>query len=332
MTAIVDLAADLSKSLQMENVLAMLAERLKQLVPYDCLAIYVRERTILKARYTSGLNSSAFASLEIPVGQGLSGWVVENGKAIINGNPAVEPGYVEASGQLGSLNSALAIPLGDGVEQFSGVLTLYRAEKDAYTADHLRVLLAIKGEIARAVEKALRVQKVEAGTVADQLTGLPTKTALLGYMQDGFAAQRKPVTVLLCDIDEFRRVNDLFGRPKGDELLKLVSDILRTNSRNVDYVARVGADEFALLLTAARPEELAGKIEALNGLVTNACRSLCGEESSGLTIGVACFPENGADAESLLAFAEQALGKAKEARRAGRSVMLQFEHSVRRPT
>ena len=331
MRTIVDLSMDLSKSLHTDDVLSMLGERLKQLVPYDCLAIYVRERSILKARYTTGLNSQTFASLEIPVGQGLSGWVVENGKAIINGNPAVEPGYVEAAGQATALNSALAIPLGDGVEQFSGVLTLYRTEKDAYSADHLRVLLAIKGDIARAVQGALRSHKTETGTVADPLTGLPTKTALLAYLQDGFTAQRKPVTVLLCDIDEFRRVNDLFGRPKGDELLKLVSDILRTNSRNVDYVARVGADEFVLLLAAARAEDLAGKIEALNGLVSNACRGLCGEESSGLTIGVACFPENGADAESLMAFAEQALARAKEARRASRNVMLQLEHSIRRP-
>ena len=61
---------DLSKSLRMEDILSILAERLKQLVPYDCLAIYVRERSILKARYTSGLTSQIFASLEIPGGPG----------------------------------------------------------------------------------------------------------------------------------------------------------------------------------------------------------------------------------------------------------------------
>ncbi len=208
---------------------------------------------------------------------------------------------------------------------------MYRTEKDAYSADHLRVLLAIKGDIARAVDGAIRFQKAQQGTGADELTGLPTKAALLAYLQDGFAAQRKPVTVLLCDIDEFRRVNELFGRPTGDELLKLVANILRNNSRSVDYVARAGGDEFVLLLAAARPEELAGKIESLDRLVANACRGLCGEESSGLAVGVACFPENGADAESLMAFAEQALARAKEARRASRNVVLQLEHSVRRP-
>jgi diguanylate cyclase (GGDEF)-like protein/putative nucleotidyltransferase with HDIG domain len=331
MRIIVDLAMDLSKSLRMEDILSILAARLKQLVPYDCLAIYVREKSVLKARFTSGVSSQRFASLEIPMGQGLSGWVVENGKAIINGNPAVEPGYAEASGQLGALNSALSIPLGDGMDQMSGALTLYRADKDAYNADHLRVLLAIKGDIAKAVDGAIRFQKTQQGTGADELTGLPARSALLACLQDGFVAQRKPVTLVLGDIDEFRRVNEVFGRPNGDELLKLVANILRNNSRSVDYVARVGPDEFVVLLAAARPEELAGKIEALDRLVANACRGLCGEETSGLAAGVACFPENGADAESLMAYAEQALAHAKEARRASRNVILQLEHSIRRP-
>jgi len=331
MRVIVDLALDLSKTLRMEDILSILAARLKQLVPYDCLAIYVREKSILKARYTSGLTSQVFASLEIPVGNGLSGWVVENGKAIINGNPAVEPGYAEASGQLGALNSALSIPLGDGVDQMSGALTLYRTEKDAYNADHLRILLAIKGDIARAVDGAIRFQKAQEGSGSDELTGLPTRSALLSYLQDGFAAQRKPVTVLLGDIEDFRRINELFGRSTGDELLKRVANILRHNSRSVDYVARAAGDQFVLLLAAARPDELSGKIEALDRLVAGACRDLCAEEICGLVFGVACFPENGADAASLMAFAEQSLADAKEARRSRRNVVLQLEHSVRRP-
>jgi diguanylate cyclase (GGDEF)-like protein/putative nucleotidyltransferase with HDIG domain len=331
MRVIVDLALDLSKSLRTEDILSLLAARLKQLVPYDCMVVYVREKSVLKARYTSGVGSQRFASIEIPVGQGVSGWVVENGKAIVNGNPAVEPGYSDTSAELGALNSALSIPLGDGVDQLSGALTLYRTEKDAYSADHLRVLLAIKGDIARAVDGSIRFQKAQEGTDADQLTGLPTRAALLAYLQDGFAAQRKPVTVLVCDIDQFRRVNELFGRPTGDELLKLVTNILRSNSRSVDYLARVGDDEFAMLLAAARPEELGAKLESLDRLVANACRGLCGEENSGLAVGVACFPDNGADAGSLIAFAEQALAHAKEARRAARSGVLELEHSIRRP-
>ncbi|MBV9770436.1 MAG: diguanylate cyclase, partial [Bryobacterales bacterium] len=322
-SAVVDLVTDLSNSFRMEDILSHLSERLRQLVPFDCLAVYVRERSVLKARYTHGVNSETLASLEIPMGQGLSGWVVENGKAIINGNPAVEPGYVAgATDGLGALKSALSIPLGDGLDQFSGALTLYRAERDAYSADHLRILLASKGDIARAVVGALRLQKALEGTEVDELTGLPVRAAFRAYLQVGFVAQRKAVTVLLCGIEGCERVNEMYGRSMKNELLKVVANILRSNSRGTDYLARTGEDEFVLLLAGAHSNELGGKTEALDRLVRTACRSLCGEESSGLAVGVACFPENGGDADSLIAFAEQSLARDKEVRRASRNVLL----------
>ncbi|MBV9768538.1 MAG: hypothetical protein JOZ32_03105, partial [Bryobacterales bacterium] len=84
-------------------------------------------------------------------------------------------------------------------------------------------------------------------------------------------------------------------------------------------------------LAGAHSNELGGKTEALDRLVRTACRSLCGDESSGLAVGVACFPENGGDADSLIAFAEQSLARDKEVRRASRNVLLQLEHSVRGP-
>jgi diguanylate cyclase (GGDEF)-like protein/putative nucleotidyltransferase with HDIG domain len=310
--------------------LAGLAERLKHFVPYDCLAVYVRDGSVLKACYTSGLNSQTFGSIEIPVGQGLSGWVVENGKAIINGNPAVEPGYIVNGGQTAILYSALSIPMGGGADQFSGALTLYRTEKDAYSAEHLHVLQAIRPDIARAVEEILCLQKSALVGGVDKLTGLPDKAALIEYLQNGFIVPGKPVAILLCDIARFQRVNERFGRAAGDELLKRIGGgILATHRRNADYVARVGGDEFVLLLADARPEELAGRMDSLDRLAAIACRDLCGEEGSGLAIGVACFPQNGSDARSVMAFSEQSLERAKQSRRAQRSDLAELDYSLR---
>jgi len=309
--------------------LAGLAERLKNFVPYDCLAVYVRDGAVLKACYTSGLGGQTFGSIEIPVGQGLSGWVVENGKAIINGNPAVEPGYIASGGQVAILQSALSIPFGGGADQLSGALTLYRTEKDAYSAEHLHVLQAIRPDIARAAEENLRIQKPGRVGGVDKLTGLPDRAALIEYLRDGFIGPGKPVAVLLCDIDRFQRVNLRFGRAAGDELLKRIAGILGKHRSNADYLARLGADEFVLLLADARPEELAGRMDSLDRLAANACREVCGEEGAGLVIGVACFPENGSDARSLLAFAEQSLGRAKESRRAERNPLAELDYSLR---
>ena len=104
MRVIVDLALDLSKILAPEDILSILAARLKQLVPYDCLVIYVRERSAPEGPlHQRGEQSRSSRRSRFRWARALSGWVVENGKAIINGNPAVEPGYAEASGRTGCL-------------------------------------------------------------------------------------------------------------------------------------------------------------------------------------------------------------------------------------
>ena len=106
--------------------------RLKRLVPYDSIAVYVLRDQKLVPEYVNGENFRLFSSLEIPVGEGLSGWVAQNRKPILNGNPSVEAGYMGDPDKFSTLRSALAVPL-EGLNGAVGVLALYRAEKDAFT-------------------------------------------------------------------------------------------------------------------------------------------------------------------------------------------------------
>src|SRR5260370_621176 len=137
-----ELVQDLGNSLSLNETLSLLAIRLKRMIPYDSLAIYVLRDDRLRAEYVSGDNFRLFSSLEIPLGQGLSGWVADNRKPIINGNPCVEPGYLNDETKFTTMRSALAIPL-IGLHGTVSVLTLYHNEKDAFTKHHLRILLAI---------------------------------------------------------------------------------------------------------------------------------------------------------------------------------------------
>ena len=81
------------------------------MVPYDAIAIYVKRDDELVPEYVNGDNFRLFSSLRIPLGQGLSGWVAHNRKPIINGNPSVEPGYLNDPSKFSTLRSALAVPL-----------------------------------------------------------------------------------------------------------------------------------------------------------------------------------------------------------------------------
>src|SRR5579871_2546907 len=126
-----ELSQDLGASLSLDETLSVFSIKLRRLVPYDAIAIFVHRDNELVPEYVNGDNFRMLGSLRIPQGQGISGWVAQNRKPLINGNPSVEPGYVEDAGKSSTLLSALAIPL-EGVEGVVGVLTLYNAEKDFF--------------------------------------------------------------------------------------------------------------------------------------------------------------------------------------------------------
>ncbi|HTA69347.1 MAG TPA: HD domain-containing phosphohydrolase [Bryobacteraceae bacterium] len=134
-------------SLRSEEALAVAALRLKALVPYDAIAFYVSADGMARPRFVSGDDQRLLSSLCVPLGQGLVGWVADVGKPILNGNPTVEPGYVANGTAAPTLSSALALPLEDS-GRVAGVLALYRAAKDAFTAEELLSLAPLCPAIA----------------------------------------------------------------------------------------------------------------------------------------------------------------------------------------
>jgi len=151
--ALAEFGRKLDAGLSLEDTLALLAVRVKRLVPHDAMAVYVLKNKVLVAELVSGENFQLFSGLRIPVGEGLSGWVVQNAKAIMNGNPSVEPGYLNDPGKYSTLRSALAVPL-EGKSGVVAVLALYRADADAFTRDELSVVLELGAGVGVLVEEA----------------------------------------------------------------------------------------------------------------------------------------------------------------------------------
>lgn len=151
---------------RLEDVFSLAAIRVKQFVPYDALAAYCVRDQVLVPVFVSGENFRLFSKLRIPLGEGLSGWVAENHKAILNGNPSVEPGYLNDTNKYSTLRSALAVPL-EGTSGLTAVLALYRANQDAFTADDLRILEALTDRIGPAIEPCT-IHKVNAAAVGSK--------------------------------------------------------------------------------------------------------------------------------------------------------------------
>jgi diguanylate cyclase (GGDEF)-like protein/putative nucleotidyltransferase with HDIG domain len=309
-----ELTQDLGNSLNLHETLSVLDSRLQRLIPYDAIAVYVQREGKLVPEYVNGENFRLFSSLEIPVGQGLSGWVAETRKPILNGNPAVEPGYLNDPSKFSTLRSALAVPLENAVGVI-GVLALYHLGKDAFTKDHLRVLLAINPKISLTIENALKFRQAAISATTDALTSLPNARSLFLHLDAELARARRTgdrLAVLVCDLDGFKQVNDRFGHLEGNRVLKLVAAGLRECCREYDYVARMGGDEFVLVLPGLSPQDLPAKQRALEKVAVDAGFSVCGEKLLNISIGASFCPEHGMDAEGLLADADRRMYLTKQ--------------------
>ncbi|HEV2469910.1 MAG TPA: HD domain-containing phosphohydrolase [Candidatus Sulfotelmatobacter sp.] len=137
------------------DVFSLLSVRITDLVPHESMAVYCPKGEILIPEFVAGENARLFSSLRIPLGEGLSGWVAQNHKAILNGNPSVEPGYLNDPTKYSTLRSALAVPI-EAASVIVAVLALYRAGQDAFSRDDLQVVEALTSELASSIEAATK--------------------------------------------------------------------------------------------------------------------------------------------------------------------------------
>ena len=287
-----ELSQDLGASLSLGETLSVFSVKLKPMVPYDAIAIYIMRDEALVPELVNGDNYRLFSSLRIPLGQGLSGWVAQNRKPIINGNPSVEPGYLNDPSKFSTLSSALAVPL-EGVAGVIGVLALYRADRDAFTSDHLRILLAVSSKMALSIENALKYQQAESSATTDYLTGLPNARSLFLQLDRELARCKRDnttLTVMVSDMDGFKQVNDRFGHLEGNRVLRLFAQALKDSCREYDYVARMGGDEFVVIAPGLASDAASKKADQMRTLARQAGAEVCGEEILSLSVGRAVFP------------------------------------------
>jgi diguanylate cyclase (GGDEF)-like protein/putative nucleotidyltransferase with HDIG domain len=309
-----ELSQDLGVSLSLSETLSVLSMRLRRMIPYDSIAVFVNRNGWLLPELVSGENFRVLSSLKVRLGEGLCGWVALNCKPIVNGNPQVEAGYVVDPEKHTTLQSALAVPL-EGLNGVVGVLAMYHTGRDAFTPDHLRILLAVGSKVAMSVENALKYQQAESSATTDYLTGLPNARSLFVHLAQEVTRCRRmksALAVMVCDIDGFKQINDSYGHLEGDKLLREFSARLKEACRGYDYVARMGGDEFVVTAPGLTPEAAAEKAERLNQAAIESGRHTCGRDIITLSVGVSFCPEDGFDVERLLAEADRRMYSMKQ--------------------
>jgi len=150
----------------------------------------------------------------------------------------------------------------------------------------------------------------------DHLTGLANRRRFERQLEREVSRTLRygrPICLLMLDIDNFKKLNDTFGHSAGDEAISRIGKVLREGTRGIDLAARIGGEEFALILTDATTESACRRAEKLREEITQLVVQHNGEVLGkiSLSIGVSTFPEHASNAEQLLHTADKALYKAK---------------------
>jgi diguanylate cyclase (GGDEF)-like protein len=314
-----ELSGDLGHSLFLSDTLSIFASKLKIMIPHDLICIYVIREGLLHPQYVTGTEQNLFSSLRIPVGQGLSGWVAENNSALVGGNPAVEPGYLSDANVTTNLKSALSIPLEEDGSAI-GVVSLYSRDKNAFSRDHLRVLQSLGPRLGAALSNGRKLSEAQDSAVTDYLTGLPNSRSLYLHLDAEMARSRQNgayLAVFVCDLDGFKSINDEYGHLVGNQALKSIAAAFRECCRSYDYVARMGGDEFVLVLPGVDEVKLEESITRFRIAVEMTGMQL-GFAGLSLSIGAMLFSDSNrdADADAILAEADRRMYADKRRRKA----------------
>ncbi len=242
------------------------------------------------------------------VGEGLSGAAAETGETVLANNVDHDGRYVPLHEDV---KSALSLPLKFGAEVL-GVLSIESLSKDSFSDQDVLTLGTLSDQLAIALHNASSFQVAQEEAITDSLTQLKTHR----FFMEALAAEWRraprsghPFSIIILDLDGFKRVNDRYGHLEGDRVLTSVGRLLASRSRHVNAVARYGGDEFAVLMPEANTEQ--AEILAQRLCTTLASDPYLASHGVTASLGIATFPAHGATTEELLRVADCGMFLAK---------------------
>ena len=211
--------------------------------------------------------------------------------------------------------SVLVLPLVRG-EQVLGTVTLISSKPKAFPPAAREMLRVISHQVGVSLQNARMYQSMEERATTDGLTGLTNHRAFQERLEQLHALcdrTGQKFSLILTDIDHFKSVNDTYGHPVGDAVLKRVAAIFTQRARKVDIVARYGGEEFVLVLPDTDADGAAVFANRLREeIASQTVNSDNGSFSVTLSLGVAAYPQDSLDRHELIEMADQALYYCKE--------------------
>ena len=316
-----DIAQTLSSTLEIDEVLALLAHRTRRLLQASTCAVFMVEEghhKSLVAKAAVGRFEESLRGARARSGRGLTG------KAALHAEPRMgnyDPNDLtlncEADPDMDFKSCVVAPIVSYG--ELLGTINIYDVSARAFSHDEVRVLAFVAQQAALAVQNANAFEEVRDSALRDPLTNLRNGRFLRHCLDRELSRCSRlgePLSVLGIDLDNFKAINDLLGHDAGDIALRHVADILRHELRDYDVIVRNGGDEFVVVLPGTPASEAYLTAERIRLAVAHyAAQDLHQVPGFGGSVGVASYPEEGGDAKSLLARADASMYRDKRARK-----------------
>jgi diguanylate cyclase (GGDEF)-like protein len=331
LTLLFDLSRRLAATLELDRLIGSVTELVGRDLGDHAFALLVAEEGTrdLVVRGVSGLPEEVVGT-RIAFGTGPAGWAAQERATLHVPDTRADPRRPVLPWQQADHGTILVVPLMHQ-EACSGVLAFFRPEPKAFPDEEVRLLEAVAGPVALALENAQLHQQMVRLSQTDALTGVHNRRSLFARLEmERERADRfdHPMGLVLVDVDHFKRFNDRFGHAAGDDILRRVAETLAGAVRKVDLVARYGGEEFAVVVARADHAAALAAGEKLRAAVEAAAVPHEGVEAGRVTIsvGVASWPDDAGDLAGIVDAADAALYAAK---RSGRNVVRGHEPGMR---
>jgi diguanylate cyclase (GGDEF)-like protein len=319
-----ELGKALTSSLQLDQVLRTIMEKIDEFLRPDnwSLLLLDEAKQELYFELAVGKASQALKDVRIKVGQGIGGWVAQNGEVVIVPDTSKDTrffGKVDEKTKM-ETRSIVAVPV-KFRDTCLGVIELINCVgPEGFDPKDLKLLEALSDFAAIALENARHVKRIHELTIKDDCTSL-YNARHMGFILDTeiYRSQRYnyEFSIVFIDLDHFKQVNDTHGHLVGSRLLAEIGEALKTNCRLIDFAFRYGGDEFVILLPQTSKDNALNVSKRLHKLI----RETVWLQAEGLnihvtpSIGLAAYPVDSKTKEGLLHLADEAMYLVKNTNR-----------------
>jgi len=323
--ALYEIARTFGTSLDVEQTLQFLVDKVAHVVPFDTCMVYFYDdmKGYATARHVVGKYADLLTGRSIAPGEGVTGFALANRSPVNQLHPSLD--FTDLNPAAGiKFHSMASLPLFKD-DVLLGALCVYSNELEQYTHDHMRLLETVTKLASDALANAMQHAEAESHALTDSLTGLPNARSLaLRFEEEASRALRtdRGFQVVMLDLDEFKNVNDSYGHKLGDKMLREVAGIIQKQLREYDFLARYAGDEFVAIVQevdGSQVEELCMRIENVVSQFALAV-GRNGIARVGISIGTATFGTDGETLDHLLMAADDQMYRMKSNHRMERSL------------